>query len=535
MLTRRAVDSDVDAVVVGAGHNGLVAANLLADAGWRVLVCEATEYAGGAVRTSEVAAPGYLSDMFSAFYPLTAASPVIKSLRLEDYGLAWAHAPSVLAHVFPDNRCAVLSRDLDRTAASLDEFALGDGAAWRKLAAGWSRLEPALVDALFTPLPALGPASRLIARLGIGGSLRMARTALLPVRRMGEELFEGEGGTILLAGNALHADLPPEGAGSGVYGWLLAMLGQHYGFPVPVGGAGKLAEALVRRLADRGGELRLASPVAGIEVRGRRAVGVRLAAGERIAARRAVLADVAAPILYEDLVGADRLPAKFTEDLRRFQWDAPTLKVDWALRGPIPWLAEGARGAGTVHLGVDLDGLTRYAADLATRQVPENPFVLLGQMTTADPSRSPAGTESAWAYTHLPHGVEHSDELVERQVKRIEAVLERHAPGFGELVLGRYIQSPDRLRQENPSLVHGAVNGGTAQLHQQLVFRPVPGLGGANTPIDRLFLASSSAHPGGGVHGACGSNAARTALSRAGALGPARRGVTSLAQRRIYR
>jgi phytoene dehydrogenase-like protein len=534
MVTMRGA-AEVDAVVVGAGHNGLVAANLLADAGWRVLVCEATEYAGGAVRTAEVAAPGYLSDMFSAFYPLTAASPVIGSLRLEDYGLAWAHAPSVLAHVFPDDRCAVLSRDLDRTAASLDQFAAGDGAAWRRLAADWAKLEPALLDALFTPLPALGPASRLIARLGIGGSLRMARNALLPVRRMGEELFSGEGGTILLAGNALHADLPPEGAGSGVYGWLLAMLGQHHGFPVPVGGAGKLAEALVRRLADRGGEIRLSSPVTGIELRGRRAVGVRLASGERIAARRAVLADVAAPILYEELIGTGRLPAKFTEDLRRFQWDAPTLKVDWALRGPIPWLAEGARGAGTVHLGVDLDGLTRYAADLATRQVPENPFLLLGQMTTADPSRSPAGTESAWAYTHLPHGVEHGDELIEQQVKRIEAVLERHAPGFGELIVGRYVQSPDRLHRENPSLVHGAVNGGTAQLHQQLVFRPVPGLGGANTPIDRLFLASSSAHPGGGVHGACGSNAARTALARAGALGPARRGVTSLAQRRIYR
>jgi phytoene dehydrogenase-like protein len=534
MVTMRGA-TEVDAVVVGAGHNGLVAANLLADAGWRVLVCEATEYAGGAVRTAEVAAPGYLSDLFSAFYPLTAASPVIGSLRLEDYGLAWAHAPSVLAHVFPDDRCAVLSRDLDRTAASLEQFGAGDGAAWRRLAADWARLEPALLDALFTPLPALGPASRLVARLGLGGSLRMARTALLPVRRMGEELFSGEGGTILLAGNALHADLPPEGAGSGVYGWLLAMLGQHHGFPVPVGGAGKLVEALVRRLADRGGELRLASPVTGIELRGRRATGIRLASGERIAARRAVLADVAAPILYQELIDPDRLPARFHEDLRRFQWDAPTLKVDWALRGPIPWLAEGARGAGTVHLGVDLDGLTRYAADLATRQVPENPFLLLGQMTTADPTRSPAGTESAWAYTHLPHGMEDSDELIEQQVKRIEAVLERHAPGFGGLIVGRYVQSPARLHRENRSLMHGAVNGGTGQLHQQLVLRPVPGLGGANTPFDRLFLASSSAHPGGGVHGACGSNAARTALARAGVLGPARRGVTSLAQRRIYR
>jgi phytoene dehydrogenase-like protein len=535
MRRHRPVDGDVDAVVIGAGHNGLVAANLLADAGWQVVVCEATEYAGGAVRTAEIAAPGYQSDVFSAFYPLSAASPVIGSLRLQDYGLSWTHAPDVLAHVFPDDRCAVLSRDLNRTAASLDGFAAGDGAAWQRLSAGWAELERPLLDALFTPLPALGPASRMLGRLGIGGSLRMARMALLPVRRLGEELFRGEGGTILLAGNALHADLPPDGAGSAVYGWLLAMLGQHHGFPVPVGGAGKLVEALVRRLAARGGELRLASPVAAVETRGRRATGVRLASGERIAARRAVLADVPAPILFGDLVGESRLPAKFSEDLQRFQWDAPTLKVDWALNGRIPWLAEGARGAGTVHLGVDLDGLTRYAADLATKRMPEAPFLLLGQMTTADPSRSPAGTESAWAYTHLPHGIEFDDALISEQVQRIEATLERHAPGFGALVVGRYVQSPARLQEENPALVHGAVNGGTAQLHQQLIFRPVPGLGGANTPIDRLFLAGSSAHPGGGVHGAPGSNAARTALARAGALGPARRGATSLALRRIYR
>ncbi len=234
---------DVDAVVVGAGHNGLVAANLLADAGWQVLVCEASEHVGGAVRSAEVTAPGYLSDLFSAFYPLSAASPVIRALELENWGLRWTHAPDVLAHVFPDDRCAVLSRDLDRTAASLDSFAAGDGDAWRELVADWARIEEPLLQALFTPLPALRPAARLLGRLGTGGALRTARLALLPVRRLGEELFDGPGGTILLAGNALHADLAPEGAGSGVYGWLLAMLGQRYGFPVPVGGSGRLADS----------------------------------------------------------------------------------------------------------------------------------------------------------------------------------------------------------------------------------------------------------------------------------------------------
>jgi phytoene dehydrogenase-like protein len=229
------------------------------------------------------------------------------------------------------------------------------------------------------------------------------------------------------------------------------------------------------------------------------------------------------------------LPGRLLRDLDNFQWDTPTLKIDWALRERIGWTAEGARQAGTVHLGVDLDGLTRYAADLATRQVPRQPFMLFGQMSTADQSRSPVGTESAWAYTHLPVGVEFTEELVSAQVERVERTVERHAPGFTDLIVGRYVQSPGRLQEENPALVNGAVNGGTAQLHQQLVFRPVPGLGGAATPIDRLFLGGCSAHPGGGVHGGPGANAARAALARAGALGPARRWATDQLLRRIYR
>jgi phytoene dehydrogenase-like protein len=527
-------DDAPDAVVIGAGHNGLVAANLLADQGWNVVVCEATPHLGGAVRSAEVTAPGYLSDLFSAFYPLSAASPVLHALELDRYGLQWRHSPSVLAHVFPDDRCAVLSRDLDQTAASVEEFAAGDGAAWRAMVQQWESIREPLIAALFTPLPALAPATRLLGRLGTAGALRMARMALLPVRRLGEEAFRGAGGPILLAGNALHADLAPEGAGSGIYGWLLAMLGQSYGFPVPVGGAGMLVQSMADRFTALGGSIRLASPVQSIEVEAGTAVGVRLAGGERIRVRRAVVADVTAPALYRDLVGEQHLPARFVRDLDNFQWDAPTLKIDWALRAKVPWTAAGAHGAGTVHLGVDLDGLTRYAGDLATRQLPRAPFLLFGQMTTADPTRSPEGTESAWAYTHLPSGVEFSEQMIAEHVQQVEETVERHAPGFAELVVGRYIQSPARLEQENPSLVHGAVNGGTAQLHQQLVFRPVPGLGGASTPIDRLFLGGSSAHPGGGVHGAPGSNAARAALARDGLLGGGRRKASQLLMNRLY-
>jgi phytoene dehydrogenase-like protein len=527
-------DNGPDAVVIGAGHNGLVAANLLADAGWEVVLCEATSHVGGAVRSAEVIAPGYLSDLFSAFYPLSIASPVLERLELDRYGLQWAHAPHVLAHVLPDDRCAVLSRDLDVTMASVEEFAAGDGAAWQEVFEQWERIREPLIDALFTPLPAVGPVSRMLKALGPADALRMARMAILPVRRFTDERFRGDGAPILFAGNALHADLPPDGAGSGIYGWLLAMLGQSYGFPVPVGGAGKLAESLAARFAAAGGSIRVDSPVESIVVRAGRALGVRLAGGEPIRARRAVVADVTAPALYRELVGAENLPDRLMRDLDNFEWDAPTLKVNWAVGGKVPWTAEGARQAGTVHLGVDMAGLTRYAADLATQHVPREPFLLFGQMTTSDPSRSPAGTESAWAYTHMPMGVELSDEIVAEHVERVEQTVERHAPGFRALVVGRDVQSPARLEEQNPSLVHGAVNGGTAQLHQQLVFRPVPGLGGAGTPIDRLFLGGASAHPGGGVHGGPGSNAARAALARDGLLGGAKHSARKAAVDRLY-
>ena len=527
-------DSAPDAVIVGAGHNGLVAANLLSDAGWDVVVYEATAHIGGAVRSAEVTAPGYLSDLFSAFYPLSAASPVLQALELGSHGLRWSHAPDVLAHVLPDDRSVVLSRDAQRTAASLDAFHEGDGQAFLKVAAQWSEISHHVLEALFRPFPPVRPTIGLLRKLGVADALRMARLAVLPVRRFGEETFRGEGAPMLFAGNALHADLSPDGAGSALYGWLLTMLGFTEGFPVPVGGAQRLTDSLVSRLEKGGGVIRVEAPVRSVIIEDGAAVGVRLESGEVVRARRAVLADVPAPQLYKELVGVGHLPKRMVEDLETFQWDMSTLKIDWALSAPVPWTARDAAGAGTLHLGVDMDGLTDYAADLATRRDPKHPFLLFGQMTTSDPTRSPAGTESTWAYTHLPQAAAKDPERVDRQVQRVLEVMERHAPGFGSLVVGQHVQSPAHLQQQNPSLVGGAINAGTAQLHQQLVFRPVAGLGGAATPVDRLYLAGASAHPGPGVHGGPGANGARAALARAGALGGVRQSATAALMRRVY-
>lgn len=524
-----------DAVVIGAGHNGLVAGCLLADAGWDVEVIEAMPHPGGAVRSDESVHPGFATDLFSAFYPLGLASPVLTALDLQQHGLHWTHAPHVLAHVLPDDRVALLSRDLDTTAASLDRFAPGDGKAWRAMFEQYRSIREPFLDALFSPFPPVRPALSLLRRLGAGDALRFARFAVTPVRRIGDERFDGEGATLLLAGNALHTDLPPEGAGSALFGWVLAMLGQDVGFPVPVGGSGKIIDALVSRLAAAGGRLRLGAPVDRVLVREGVARGVGLASGETIAARRAVLADVGAPSLYRDLVGFAQLPPRIEDDLRAFQWDAPTLKVNWALSGPIPWTAPGAVGAGTVHLGVDLDGLTTYAAALARKQIPEQPFLLLGQMTASDPTRSPAGTESVWAYTHLPADRELSEVEIAEHVERIQRAVERHAPGFADRIIGRAVQSPRDLQAADPNLVGGAVNGGTAALHQQLVFRPLPGLARSETPVDRLYLAGSSAHPGGGVHGGPGANAARAALARDRVVGRAKNAGARALLRRIYR
>jgi phytoene dehydrogenase-like protein len=506
---------DADAVVVGAGQNGLVAANLLADAGWRVTVLEEQPHPGGAVRSVEgITAPGFSSDLYSAFYPLGGASPVLRELHLEAYGLTWRHAPLVLAHAFDDGRIAVLSRDPEETAASLDSFAPGDGETWLRIVEQWSHIGPALVEALLRPFPPVRPLGRLARQLGIADGLRLARLAVLPVRRYAQEEFAGDGARALFAGNALHSDLSPEAAGSGFLGWLLMMLGQDVGFPVPEGGSGRIIDALVQRLAARGVSVQCSAPVRGIVVRDGRAVGAQLKDGSQVRARRAVLADVSAPALFRDLVGYHLLPARFVSDLQRFQWDSALLKVDWALSGPIPWKAAEVSRAGTVHLGAGFDSLVDFGADLSLGRIPQDPFLLLGQMTTADPSRSPAGTESAWAYTHLPHERPLSREEVARHAELVETVVERVAPGFRDLILGRHVQGPSDLEAGDANLSGGAVNGGTAGIHQQLVFRPVPGLSRPETPIEGLFLASASAHPGGAVHGACGANAAHAALAR---------------------
>lgn len=515
-----------DAVVVGAGPNGLVAANRLADAGWSVLVLESRPHVGGAVHSDRSVDPEFEHDMFSSFYPLGAASPALRSLRLEEHGLVWRHAPGVLGHPRPDGSWALLHRDRDVTASLLDQLCPGDGDAWLALCQRWDRIGEALVEAFLTPFPPVRATAKGLRRLRSAGGMDLVRMLLTPALDDTFWPFRGEAPRLLVAGNAAHSDIPLDAPGSGLMGLLMTMLGQVHGFPVPEGGSSRLVEALRRRLEQRGGEVVCSAPVDRIEVDRGRVVAVRYAGASRVRVRRAVVGAVVAPILYQRLLDPEDLPDRVRRGMRRFQLDPGTVKVDWALDGPVPWESAPPYAPGTVHVADSLSELSEAVGQIWAGYVPDRPFLLMGQMTTTDPTRSPAGTEALWAYTHVPQQVrgDRGDEGLtgswdpderERFADRMQRRIEERAPGFGSRVRARRVLGPRELESANPNLIGGAVNGGTTQLHQELVFRPVPGWGRAETGIRGLYLGSASAHPGGAVHGAPGMNAARAALAHA--------------------
>jgi phytoene dehydrogenase-like protein len=525
MMANDAKES-VDAVVIGAGHNGLVAASMLADAGWDVLVLEAQPEPGGAVRSAELT-PGYVTDLYSSFYPMTAASPAMAALHLEDHGLRWSHAPTVVAHPRDgaDDEIPRIHRDPARTAAELERQHPADGENWWRLVHLWETIKKPFMDAIMAPFPPVRPLLQLLRALGTSEALRLANLVVQPAHSMASRLFEGEAARLLLLGNAMHADAPPDAPGSGAFGFLLMMLAQDVGWPVPVGGSGQLTAALVHRANSAGAQIECGQPVSHVHVQGGRAVAVSTEQGRTVRIRRGIVADVTAPRLFCDMLPRDAVPAGLLRELDHYSWDPPVVKVNYTLRRPIPWRAQKLTGVGTVHLGADADGLIRWMADLNTRVVPERPFMLLGQTTTADATRSPEGTESVWAYTHLPRDVSDNGSA-EKLAASMDRVIEEHAPGFAEQVIGRFLQRPSDLEANNANLHHGAVNGGTSQLQQMLIFRPAPGMGRAETPIERLYLGSASATPGGSVHGACGRNAANAALRADGALRWPRRKLT---------
>lgn len=486
-------------LVIGAGHNGLVAAIHLASRGLEVTVLEFGSSPGGASRSGEVTLPGFVHDHCAAFVPMAAASPAIRELELEREGLVWIDPPHVLAHPFDDGSAIALERDLAATVASLGAA----GAAWGEAMEQMLPLAGALVRTVLSPLPPVRPLARLVR--GLGPDMpRWTRRLLGSVQALGLELFDGDArAAAWLAGSAQHTGLPPSTSASGAFGFLLNTLAHSHGWPLPRGGMGELSGALARRAEREGAQMRCSTPVERILISGERVCGVRTAGGESIAAD-AVVSTVSAGVLARLLAGHELAGA-----LSSWRYGTGAFKLDYALDGPVPWTAAEPRRAAVVHLGATLEELVAAAEAGGRGQVPERPAVVVGQQSLLDPTRAPEGKHTLYAYAHVPGEYELPDAHV---AARIEAQLERFAPGFSELVLARSVRSPRQGERENPSLVGGDIAGGSYELDQQLVFRPSPLLWRYRTPIRGLFVAGASTHPGGAIHGVSGRGAAHALL-----------------------
>lgn len=495
-----------DAVVVGSGPNGLSAAIALARAGRSVLVVEAAPVLGGALQTAELTLPGFHHDVFSAVHPASVASPVFEALELERHGLRWIHPELAMAHPLPDGRAAVLSRDLVRTRTNLDALHHGDGARWQALVDPYLRHWEALRATMLGGFPPLVGAAKLVGALKLGGMLEFVRLLLAPADALAGEIFGGDGAT-LLYGSSLHGDAPLDAAGSAISGVYLNLMGHAVGWPSARGGAARVADALVAELSSLGGHVRTSAGAERIHARRGRVSGVTLAGGETVHARTVIATTTPHGLVS---IAGEALGDAYVRRATRFRYGPQTIKLDWALDAPIPWANDDARRAGTVHVGGTVAELRSALHEVAGGRLAEQPFLLCGQQTIADPSRAPAGKHTAWAYTHTPPGVDWARER-ESFADTVERQIERFAPGFRERILARHTMAPDELQARNANLVGGDVGAGSYAM-DQLIFRPVPSLNPYATSLRGLYIGSASAFPGGAVHGVPGHAAAKAAL-----------------------
>jgi phytoene dehydrogenase-like protein len=499
--------SDPDAVVIGSGPNGLVAACVLARAGLDVLVLEAhPARPGGAVGSEEATRPGFVHDVGAGFFPWGVLSPAFRGLPLEQHGLRWHWASFESCHPAPDGSYACIARDHDRSAAHFGTVA--DGERWRSVASWYGSMEPALLDLLLRPFPAPGPATRL-------GPLHLARLATVFLSRgrtLAERWFTSPAARRVLPGLGLHVDVGPDDRFGAALGFMLGMTATTGGYAVPEGGARSLAEALVGCFRAHGGRLRLDARVTQVVVRDDRAVAVRLSDGEEIAVR-VVLADTDVAALLLDLLGREHVPSRVAEFVQKYPRGWGTFKVDWALDGPVPWSVGPARESAVVHAGDSLDDLSRFTAQVRSGSLPDHPYLVIGQQSLADPTRAPPGHHTLWAYTRVPSVVQGGwAEQAERLGDRLDARIEGLAPGFRSRILARRVVSPDQLESMDCNLVGGDLGGGSNAWNRQLLFRPVFPYFRYKMPVKALYLCSSCAHPGAGVHGMCGYNAAERVI-----------------------
>ncbi|HEX9620771.1 MAG TPA: NAD(P)/FAD-dependent oxidoreductase [Polyangiaceae bacterium] len=498
---------DPDIVVIGSGHNGLVAANVLARRGFRVLVLEAhPRRPGGALGSEALTLPGFVHDVGAAFFPFGRLSPAFRDLKLEDFGVEWKNAPIESAHPAADGSVACIIREGSSERPQFGSHR--DEARWRKLVERYRRIERPLLDALLLPFPAIRP----LLSLGPGAALHLLRIFTSRPRRLAERLFESEAARRVIPALGLHVDVGPDDRFGSALGYMLAMTATTNGYAVPRGGAAALTNALVTAFERYGGRLVLGAEVGAIIADGRRAAGVRLTSGEEVRARFAVLANTAAPTLLLRLCESARMPARVVRRMRAFEQGWGTFKMDWALSGPVPWSVEAARNSAVVHAGDSIDDLARFTSEVRAGRLPENPYLVIGQQSLLDPSRAPEGRHTLYAYTHVPNRIDGGwPARAEHFADVAEARIERLAPGFRSLILARHVASPPDLEAMDQNLIGGDLGGGSNAWNHQLLFRPLFPYFRYRMPLAGLYLCSSYAHPGAGVHGMCGYNAALTA------------------------
>jgi phytoene dehydrogenase-like protein len=467
----------LDAVVVGAGPNGLSAAVELARSGLSVQVLEAAPTIGGGARSARLTLPDFVHDICSTIHPVGVLSPFFRSLPLERWGLEWAWPQVELAHPFDHGDAAVLLRSLDETARALGR----GGASYRDLLAPWSIDRDAFFEDVLRPIRFPRHPFRM-ARFGL--------TAVRSCASVAHSRLQGPEARALFAGCASHALQPLEFAGTASFGLILLLSAHAVGWPCARGGSQRIVDALAAHLRHLGGEVRTDHPVRSMA---------------DIPASRAVLFDLTPRQLVA--VAGKHLGRRYRDRLARYRYGPGVFKIDWALDGPVPWTAEACRRAGTVHLGGPYEAIAASEAEMWGGSHPEKPFVLFAQSSVMDATRAPEGRQTGWAYCHVPHG------STVDMTQRIEQQVERFAPGFRDLILARHAMTALELEKHNPNMIGGDIGGGANTLLQFLL-RPVPRLDPYTTTDPRLFICSSSTPPGGGVHGMCGYHAARSALRR---------------------
>jgi len=466
-----------DAVIVGAGPNGLAAAITLAQQGRSVVIFEAADTIGGGTRTAELTLPGFRHDVCSAIHPLGMASPFFRALPLDRHGLQWIQPNTPLAHPMDDGTAVLLSRDMQTTVDGLGS----DGAAYQRLLTPFVENWQALVDGILGPLrPPRHPF--LMARFGLH--------AIRSARSLASARFKSERTRALFAGLGGHSMMPLDTILTSAFGIMLGSLAHAVGWPMAAGGSQAIPAALADYLDAMGVETVTQQRIQNLD---------------ELPQARAVLLNTAPDQLSQ--IAGGRLPARYLKQLKRYRYGPGVFKVDWALDGPIPWTARQCLEAGTVHVGGTMDEIAAAEGAVGRGEHPERPFIILAQQSLFDSNRAPKGKHTAWGYCHVPNGssVDMTD--------RIEAQIERFAPGFGDRILERHTHNSVDMEAYNANYVGGDINAGIPDI-RQIFTRPLPRLSPYTTPLRDLYLCSSATPPGGGVHGMCGYHAARVALKQ---------------------